>query len=108
MDVSFLEEKSFFKVLGLSFSSKVDWGCYIICICLSCSMKFLSPEIGLYRCNSTIRLCMEYCCHVLSGLVLLTVSWNCYISYKNGQVGLLVLHIQTPLNPWIIVEMQLN
>ena len=27
---SVLEEKSSFKMLGLSFSSKLDWGCYII------------------------------------------------------------------------------
>ena len=73
MDVSVLEEKSSFKVLGLSFSSKVDWGCYIISIALSCSVKFLSPEIGLYRCNSAIRLCMEYCCHVWTG------APNCFL-----------------------------
>ena len=27
-----LEEKSSFKMLGLTFSSKLDWGSYIICI----------------------------------------------------------------------------
>ena len=27
-----LEEKSSFKMLGLTFSSKLDWGCYIISI----------------------------------------------------------------------------
>ena len=31
------------------------------------SMKFLSPEVALYLCISTIRPCMEYCCHVLAG-----------------------------------------
>ena len=30
-------------------------------------MKFLSPEIALYLYKSTIRTCMEYCCHVWSG-----------------------------------------
>ena len=30
MDESVLEEKSFFKMLGLTFSSKLDWGSYII------------------------------------------------------------------------------
>ena len=29
MDESVLEEKSSFKMLGLTFSSKVDWGSYI-------------------------------------------------------------------------------
>ena len=32
MDGSVLEEKSCFKMLGLTFSSKLYWGCYIICI----------------------------------------------------------------------------
>ena len=53
MDGPVLEEKSSFKMLGLTFSSKLDWGCYIISIAktaskkigaLICSMKFLSPE----------------------------------------------------------------
>ena len=30
LDGSVLEEKSFFKILGLTFSSKLDWGSYII------------------------------------------------------------------------------
>ena len=30
MDGSVLEEKSSFKILGLTFSSKLDWGSYII------------------------------------------------------------------------------
>ena len=34
---------------------------------LICSMKFLSPEVALYLYKSTIRPCMEYCCHVWVG-----------------------------------------
>ena len=30
MDGSVLEEKSFFRILGLSFSPKLDWGSYIV------------------------------------------------------------------------------
>ena len=30
-------------------------------------MKFLSPEVALYLYQSTIRLSMEYCCHVWAG-----------------------------------------
>ena len=76
MDGSNLEEKTFFKMLGLTFSSKLDWGSYIVSIAkaaskkigaLICSMKFLSPEIALYLYKSTIRPCMEYCCHVWAG-----------------------------------------
>ena len=74
---SILEEKSSFKLLGLTFSSKFDWGSYIISIAkiasskkigaLIRSMKFLSPEVALYLYKSTIRPCMEYCCHVWAG-----------------------------------------
>ena len=73
---SILEEKSLFKMLGLTFSSKLDWGSYIISIAktasrkigaLICSMKFLSPEVALYLYKSTIHSCMEYCCHVWAG-----------------------------------------
>ena len=73
MDGSVLEEKLFFKMLGLTFSSKLDWGSYIISIAKSASkkigalirsMRFLSPDIALYLSKSTIRPCMEYCCHV--------------------------------------------
>ena len=68
-----LEEKSSFKMLGLTLSSKLDWGCYIISIAKTASkkigalirsMKFLFPEVALYLYKSTIRPCMEYCCHV--------------------------------------------
>ena len=76
MDGSVLEEKSSFKMLGLTFSSKLDWGSYIISIAKTASkkigalirsMKFLSPEVALYLYKSTIRPCMEYCCHVWAG-----------------------------------------
>ena len=63
-------------MLGLTFSSKLDWGSYIISIAKTASkkigalirsMKFLSPEVALYLYKSTIRSCMEYCCHVWAG-----------------------------------------
>ena len=34
-----LEEKSSFKILGLTFSSKLDWGSYIISIAINCIQK---------------------------------------------------------------------
>ena len=37
------------------------------------------------------------------GLVLPTATWICYISYRNGYPGLLVL--LPLLNPWLIVRM---
>ena len=42
---------------------------------------------------------------VMSGLVLLVATCNCWISYRNGYVGLLVLHCLPLLGPWLIIEM---
>ena len=39
MDGSVLEEKSSFKMLGLTFSSKLDWDSYIISIAKTASKK---------------------------------------------------------------------
>ena len=71
MDGPVLEEKSSFKMLGLAFSFKLDWGSYIISIAktstgaLIHSMKFLSQEVALYLYKYAI--CMEYCCLVWAG-----------------------------------------
>ena len=60
-------------MLGLTFSSKLDLGSYIISIAKSASkeigtlihsMKFLSPEVALYLYKSTIY---PYCCHDWDG-----------------------------------------
>ena len=76
MDGSVFEEKSSFKMLGLTFSSKLDWGSYIVFIAKTASkkigalvrsMKFLSPEVALYLYKSTMRPCMECYCHVRAG-----------------------------------------
>ena len=69
MDVSVPEEKSSFKMQGLTLSSKLDWniGALICCI------KFLSPEVTLYLYKSTVCLCIEYCCNVWGG------SPSCYL-----------------------------
>ena len=72
-DWSVLEEKSSFKMLRLTFSSKFDWGSCIISIAKTAfnkiealirSMRFFSPEVALYLYKSTICSCMEYCCHL--------------------------------------------
>ena len=69
-------------MLGLTFSSKLDWGSYIISIAKTASkkigalirsMKFLSREVALYLYKTTIRPCMEYCCHVWAG------AHSCYL-----------------------------
>ena len=60
---SVLDKKSSFKMLGLTFSSKLDWGTYIISIAktvskkigpLICSMKFLSPDVAMYLNKSIV------------------------------------------------------
>ena len=87
MDGSVLEEQSSFMMLGLTFSSKLDRGLFIISVAKTAnwkmkigalirSMKFLSPEVALYLYRSTIRPSMEHC------YVLLLLS-----------------------NPWLIIEM---
>ena len=77
-----LFEKSAFKMLGLTFSSKLNWRSYIISIAKTASkkiealvesMKFLSPEVALYLYKSTMHPCMEYCYHVWAG------APNCYL-----------------------------
>ena len=106
------DEKSYFdKMLVLSFSSKLDCGSYIISIAktatkkigaLICSMKFLSPEVALYLCKSTIQPCMEYCCHVWAGVPCCHLE---ILDYKNEYVGLMVFHLLPPLNPSLIIKM---
>ena len=75
MDGSVLGKTSF-KMLELTFSSKLDWASYVVSIAKTASekigalirsVKFLSPEVALYLYKSTIEPCMEYCCHVWSG-----------------------------------------
>ena len=65
MDGSVLEEKSYFKMLGLTFRSKLDLGSYIFVITKTASkkigtlirsMKFFSPKVTRYK--FTIRPCM--------------------------------------------------
>ena len=76
MDESVLEEKSSFKMLGLTFSSKFNWGSYISSIAKTASknigalihsMKFLSSEVAVYLYKSTIWPFMEYHCHTWTG-----------------------------------------
>ena len=76
MGGSVLEEKSSFKMLGLTFFSKFDWRSYIVSKTETAvkkigsfirSMKFLSPEAALFLSKFTMCPCMEYRCHVWAG-----------------------------------------
>ena len=75
-------------MLGLTFSSKLDWNSYYIIStakaaskrirALIRSMKFLSPEVALYLYKTTTQSCMEYCCHVWAG------APSCYLESLGG------------------------
>ena len=82
MNGSVFEEKPSFKMLGLTFSSKLVWGSYIIPIAKTAfkkigalirSVKFLSPEVAQYLYKSTIGSYIEYCCHVWAA------ATSCYL-----------------------------
>ena len=69
----FLRKNSSFKILGLTFSSKLDWCSYIMSIAKTASkkigasihsMKCVSPVVALYPFKSTIHPCIEYCCYI--------------------------------------------
>ena len=71
MDGSVPRKKSSFNMMRLTFSSKLDWGSYIISTAKTVFKKIgaliLSSEVALNRYKSTIQACMEYCCHVWAG-----------------------------------------
>ena len=114
MDGFLLEEKPSFKMLGLTLFSKLDWISYIFSIAKTASkktgalihsMKFLFPEVALYRYKSTIRPCMEYCCHVWAG----APSW--YLGFLDKlqnricrTVGPSLAPLLLLVNPWLIVK----
>ena len=85
MDGSVHEEGSSFKMLGVTFSSKLDWGSYIISIAKTASKKIgalicfmKSPEVALYIYKLTMHHAWNTA--VMSGLMLVVATWNCWIS----------------------------
>jgi len=71
-----LPESDFFRLLGLPFTNNLSWNKYIDQIAKAASKKvgslyrarqFLTEEIIMYLYKSTIRACMEYCCHIWCG-----------------------------------------
>ena len=82
MDGSVLGGKCYFKMLGLTFSPKLNWGSYIIAIAktapkeigtLICSTKFLSQEfvLCLYKSmtmHGILLLCLGWCSMLLLGI----------------------------------------
>ena len=93
-------------MLGLTCSSKLDWGSYIVSIAktapkkiedLILSMKFLLLRLLFISVN------LPYGCTwnavVICGHVLLVATWNYWIRCKNEYTGLLVLDLLPLLNP---------
>ena len=86
MDGSVLEEKSSFKMLVLTFSSKLDWGSYITSIAKSTSKKigalihYMKFLLRLLCTSINLPYCHAWNTFFMSGLVLLVASWNCWIS----------------------------
>ena len=71
MDGSVLEEKSSFKMLGLTFSSKLDWGSYIISIA-----KTASKTIRALIRSMKLPYAHVWNTVVTSGPVPLVATWN--------------------------------
>ena len=106
MDGSVLEDKTSFKMLGLTFSSKLDWGSYIVSIAKTASekigalirsMKFLF--LRLLCISITLPYGHVWNIIVMSGLVLLVATWNCWISCRNGYVGTVGPSLAASLEP---------
>ena len=115
MDGFVLEEKPSFKMLGLTFSSKLGQVSYIIFIAKSaskkigaliCCMNFPSPEVALYLYKSSICPCTDVWNTVAtSGLAVpLIATWNCKTSYKNQYAGLF-FHLLFLLSTCLIIKM---
>ncbi|CAE1275264.1 unnamed protein product [Acanthosepion pharaonis] len=71
-----LHESTSLRLLGLTLSADLRWNKYIESIVSSTTRKvgslcrasrFFSPESILQIYKSTIRPCMEYCCHIWPG-----------------------------------------
>ena len=90
-----LPNKSSFKMVELTISTKLDWGFYITSIAKTHSRKIGTliafMKFPFLRLHCIINLPQDYAYNpvVISGLVLLVVTWNLWLSYKNGHAGVL-------------------
>ena len=80
------DEKLSFKMLVLTFSSKLDWGSYITSIAKSTSKKigalihYMKFLLRLLCISINLPYGHAWNTSVMSGLVVLVASWNCWIS----------------------------
>ena len=61
-------------------------------------MKFLSPEVAFYLLKLLYGLAWNNA--GMSGLVLLSATWICSISYRIEYVGVFVFHLLFFINSW--------
>ena len=114
MDGSVMGVRSSFKMLRFIFSSKLDWGSYIVYIAKTASKKigalirstkFISNEVALYLCKSIIRPYIEY----MYGIHVWAGAPSCYLELLDKPQKRLCrtagASLLTLLNPWLIVEM---
>ena len=88
MDGSVFEEKLSFKILGVTFSSKLDWGTYIISIA-----KTASKKIGAFSIN--FNKVSFWCPHLLLGIFRQATktniqnycSFTCCLSWTLGSLS---------------------
>ena len=95
-----LEEKSSFKMLGLTFSSKLDWGCYIISIAKKMEPWFVLWSFFLLRllCSS---INLPYAMHG----ILLSDVWagapSCYLELLDKLQKWIWRTVHHSLIPWL-------
>ena len=92
--------------------SLLNWiGSLILSLLIKLPPRKLEPWFALWRFFLLRLLCIStnlpyghvWNTVVMPELVLLVATWNYLISYKNGYVGLLVLHLLPLLNPWLLI-----
>ena len=98
MDGPVFDKKLYSKLLGLPFSSKLEWVSYIVSIAktafkkvgaLISPMTFLSPEAALFPIN--LPYCLAWNIVASSGLGLLVVTGMFWIRYSKWYVKKLFL-----------------
>ena len=113
IDGSVLEQKSSLKIL--EWLSLLNWiGNLALSLLLKLPPRKLEPWLVLWSFFLLRLLCISINLPygnvgntvVISGLVLLVATCNCWINYRNGYAGLLGFHLLPLLNPWVIAEMQ--
>ena len=102
------------KTLVLGWPSLVNWiGALTLSLLLKLPPRKLEPWFILWSLFLLRLLCISinlphthvWNTVVISGLLPLVATWNCWTSYKNKYAGLLVLHLLLHLNPRLIIEM---